>query len=333
MPSVSPRVLDEVFPPRSISADLMKKIGYVAPWRKVVLLDGYGGYQVVDVPDETELSDFLEPCGKLLLVASNKLYAKQYPSEASTRYALALAGMGFVEGSVQIVCVDGRNVEWGSLPADNFADVELLYQDSDDRNCPLAPVFAEELFRTTYRGHVIWNGDVPDGYASKCIEMEALRRYRFMLSKSNQSLRAPLSRENRSWYLGPDPHDSDLSAAGLSRAVRRLGCGVIDFDFEKCPDVECSKGKKTDLEAYLDENVSFSKLVLDSYQYDVSEPDYGLLRGMVEIWGGEVLKEQEKDARFADLLAEDLERLADEHGLESYMDALVGGVPVEDLLA
>lgn len=333
MSSVPSQVLDEVFPSRAIFADLEKKVGYVAPWRKVVLLDKCGGYQVVDVPDEAELSDFLAPCGKLLLVASSKLYAKQYPSEASTRYALALAGMGLVEDSAPIVCVDGRNVEWSSLPADNFDAVELLYQDSDDGNCPLEPVFAEDLFRTTYRGHVIWNGDVPGGYASKCIEMEALRRYRAMLSKSNQFLRSPLSRENRSWYLGPDPHDSDLSAIELSRAVRRLGCGVIDFDFEKCPDVECSKSKKTDLEAYLDENVSFSKLVLDSYQYDVSEPDYGLLRGMVEIWSGEVLKEQEKDTRFADLLAEDLERLADEHGLESYIDALVGGVPVEDLLA
>lgn len=325
--------LNNLFPPRNIDDAVKAKVGNISPYRQLVSLDKDGNYKVTAIPDTEEIIAYLPDNDETLgVVLSSRPMNKLYPSDASVGYALALAGMGIASCS-NILCADSACMDMSTFSSEELCENALwLYSDDEALSKTLAMRFDCDMFYTTYRKQIIWHGNVPRKYASKCLRMENARRHRLMVSKLNHVLRFVSYENDQVIYFGGDHLYNELDWFELSQALRRLSAGIIDYDLRPPDGAEyIATERLSPIEEYMEKNVTFSNLDLDDESLYSFIPNYEAIKGLTNVWKSVVLKNS--DTTLAELLRENVEDLAEEYGIESYADALVDGVPVEDLLA
>lgn len=321
-------LLDDIFPPRTIPVEVLSKTVRPSPYRKLVLLDGQGGYRTHDVPDEELLSARIgNDC--MFVVSSSCFPNKCCPSDVAEAYGIVLAAMGCIPSDGTVLCVDGNCIET-DVPSADMSDMLVWVYADDERIADAFPQkHPKDLLRFTYRGHVIWGGQVPSSYEKKCIDMENIRRYHLSLSRIHQIL-SSISRKTPSAWIFNEQHCSPkYDDSAIEKTLSQLGCGIFSYKFTQPTPLESRT--PTQLERYLDDNVSFAKLHLDEDVIDTREPDYAVLQGIVELWREIAFANQ--SVELADIINRDLSKIDEQYGMESYVDALVSGVPIEDLLA
>lgn len=356
--------IDEIFPPRVLPVDVIRQVGEVESYRKLARLNANGTFTARPVPDASALSKELESFGfqgddvhPLHIVATFRYPNGEYPSTISVNYAMALASIHEERFDGQVfLCIDGNETNWECLhdgaaastnssttatntdtSIDTGIPMTLTYVDIDrEDDTPLVAEYPAGVLRTTYRGRTVWAGNIPPHIAEEMAEYERWRRYSLMLSKTSFELSRLYASDFRSRFsfltVGRE-NDESFTSEQLSQLVQSIGCGAVESDF--ILDIEKPEEHALNrVEQFLRHNVVFENIDDAIGNLDMKEPDYDALAAASAIWKNIVFgKDNNPIPRSSEeLLKLDLESLADEYGIQSYIEAYRAGVPVDDLL-
>lgn len=317
--------LIQVLPPRCLPEGVELQVGAVTPYRALVACDASGAYQVECIPDSSEL-----PVGNAIayVVSCKRFLTGLCPSDAATLFALSLFGLFPELRGNACLCIDANGIEPSALAAALAeSGSTLLYADDEELAGLSAPYALPDAMKLTYRKQVIWNGDVPREWVERLVWEERFRKYNLMLSRSSHAVDTALAGGGNRRYYRPETKKYDASQ--LSEVIRLLGCGYVDSEFETVP--RPSIGSSSPIERFVEQNVSFAHVGELLAEATVEGPDSVLLRDVVALWR-EIAFAEDLPER-ADLLALPLGKIASKHALDTYVDALASGVPLEDLLA
>lgn len=313
--------LSKVFPPRELPIDVRSQVDDIAPYRVLVTCNHDGEYEISRIHD----SDALPDDAPSYIISVSSVLTGVYPSETATMFALALFGLMPELRGRTCLCVDGNEIS-ASLLASVLEEHKtvLLYADDAEIINIIGTLVKPNALQLTYRRQVVWNDDIPREWANRLTEEEYFRKYNLMISRTRQAI-ADTTSDKSPYYNSTAKYD----VSKLSEIVRSLTCGYMPSAFEAKP--ETPAFALSPIEQFVEQNVSFSRVEPVLASTTTPGPDSETLKDVATIWREVVFKEARPHA--AALPELPLDEIASEHAIDTYVDALLNGVPVEDLLA